>query len=168
MARTLVNHDVRCATELHTKYDEDRERYGVDDARLGAGSVASQATTAIIGFFSYVLFEKALNIAPVDQEWQATIVFLAATLVVLSIQRCYFSFVGYSIWRANPQWSVLTMRFLSFVTLVMLFIATHFLSDAVTHSWRTWHLSWLEGLAAIVATVLLVFYWVNIYAQAKI
>jgi len=161
-------HGTECTTSLRTAYEHDRALYGVDNSRLSAGSVVSQSTSVIIGFFSFVLFEKVGNVAPEDHEWQTTLVFLAVAIVLMRVQKFYFRTLGFWTWRTNKHWSSLMMRFLSFVSLTILFIATHFLLTAVTHSWSSWHLSWLEGIASITATMLLAFFWVNVYSQAQL
>lgn len=157
-----------CASALHAAYETERARHGVDNAHLSAGSVMSQATSVIIGFFSVDLFEKVANVTPEEHQWQTALAFVVGTVAVLRLQKLYLGTVGFRTWTANPQWSALLMQFMQFVSLVMLFISAHFLRAAINESWRAWHLSWMEGVVAITATMLLAFFAASVHARQKV
>ena len=125
-------------------------------------------TTAVfISFFSGFFYSRASGLAPDSRQVQLTVIVVNLAALVIYVSQGYVNTLGFRDWVANKHWAVVTMKFINFVNVAAIFVASQFILASIDRAWTSSRLSWFESFALIYVMVRTIFYVTELLHMAK-
>jgi len=149
-----------------TDYVRARSVQGLDDKNLSFDNVINQPV--VIGFFSGLLLSQVQSLFGSSHNAQLALTSLAFTLVALLVARLYLNTLGALTWGVSPRWMSVWLRFLNFFIFTSMLCTTNFFVRTLSDTVQTSLLAWHESLAFVYASMLSLFYVLDLYSSLVI